>query len=387
MESEGQAEGDLRAILHELEDKYKETEENYMKWEGYGKEYEKLRSFLVEISKTTRRSYFVPFSEKGFIPGVLIHTNEILVLFGENWFVERSSSQAVDIVDRRVEYVNSCLKVLDKKRKELKNRLERVAKKSGEKIYNEEGLPIVEIREELNEDGSIANSEIFDNLGEDWLKEASDEIMRKFNIFSNTSEECEISTNNAGTPTKYDVNKDYSVSNVDKLDDIERIIDIMNELELNEDENEYSSDSEDSEDIENDYERTCRSISPVCPDNSSKTCKSSKKVTFSDDIVSLPDDNSDHENEDTFKEENIKPGPIIKDVVERPCTQSTEDVLDNLTSSLHRREIATEYYKLKQKFRAQIHSSDTNSHHSCIEDKNSSKKISRFKAAIMDRKI
>ena len=37
-----------------------------------------------------------------FIPGQLVHTNEILVLLGDNWFVDRSAKQAAEIVDRRV---------------------------------------------------------------------------------------------------------------------------------------------------------------------------------------------------------------------------------------------------------------------------------------------
>ena len=44
----------------------------------------------------------VPFGKKAFMPGQLIHTNEILVLLGDNWFAERSAKQAGDIVERRI---------------------------------------------------------------------------------------------------------------------------------------------------------------------------------------------------------------------------------------------------------------------------------------------
>ena len=36
------------------------------------------------------------------MPGQLVHTNEILVLLGDNYFVERSAYQAVEIVSRRL---------------------------------------------------------------------------------------------------------------------------------------------------------------------------------------------------------------------------------------------------------------------------------------------
>ena len=45
----------------------------------------------------------VPFGKFAFMPGKLVHTNEILVLLGDNWFVERSAKQAEDIAQRRIE--------------------------------------------------------------------------------------------------------------------------------------------------------------------------------------------------------------------------------------------------------------------------------------------
>ncbi len=37
------------------------------------------------------------------MPGKLVHTNEVLVMLGDNWFVDRSAVQAAEIVDRRME--------------------------------------------------------------------------------------------------------------------------------------------------------------------------------------------------------------------------------------------------------------------------------------------
>ena len=36
------------------------------------------------------------------MPGELIHTNEIMVLLGDNWFAERSATQAMEIAKRRL---------------------------------------------------------------------------------------------------------------------------------------------------------------------------------------------------------------------------------------------------------------------------------------------
>ncbi len=50
------------------------------------------------------------------MPGQLIHTNEILVLLGDNWFVERSAKQSCEIIARRLDGIE---KHLEKLRKEM----------------------------------------------------------------------------------------------------------------------------------------------------------------------------------------------------------------------------------------------------------------------------
>ncbi len=51
------------------------------------------------------------------MPGKIIHTNEILVLLGDNWFVERSAKQACELIDRRLSGIE---KHLEKLNQELK---------------------------------------------------------------------------------------------------------------------------------------------------------------------------------------------------------------------------------------------------------------------------
>jgi hypothetical protein len=57
----------------------------------------------------------VPFGKLAFIPGRIIHSNEILVLLGDNYFVERSCKQAMEIVNRRLKNIEENL---DKHQKE-----------------------------------------------------------------------------------------------------------------------------------------------------------------------------------------------------------------------------------------------------------------------------
>ena len=45
------------------------------------------------------------------MPGKLVHTNEVMVLLGDNWFAEMSAKQATGTVDRRV--AGRCMIVVD----------------------------------------------------------------------------------------------------------------------------------------------------------------------------------------------------------------------------------------------------------------------------------
>lgn len=44
----------------------------------------------------------VPFGPLAFMPGKLVHTNEVTALLGDNWFAKCSTKQAQKIVDHRM---------------------------------------------------------------------------------------------------------------------------------------------------------------------------------------------------------------------------------------------------------------------------------------------
>ncbi|CAG8648874.1 432_t:CDS:2, partial [Cetraspora pellucida] len=111
----------------------------------------------------------VPIGKLAFMPGKLVHTNEILAMLGDNWFAERSTKQAVDIVDRRLEMVRKTINDLET---QLENQKTKIGLTSDvlrfaniEKEINEEGLPIIEIQEtEENEVQSRIKKDEKDDL-------------------------------------------------------------------------------------------------------------------------------------------------------------------------------------------------------------------------------
>ena len=79
-------------------------------------EYSTLADRLETLSDLTQHKVMVPMTSKAFMPGKLVHTNEILVLLGDNWFVETSAKNAAAIARRRVK---GCEDILDNLQQEL----------------------------------------------------------------------------------------------------------------------------------------------------------------------------------------------------------------------------------------------------------------------------
>nr|KAG5713020.1 hypothetical protein BaRGS_021814 [Batillaria attramentaria] len=89
-------------------------------WEKFRSDYLALKERLRTLPDKITHDVMVPFGSLAFMPGQLVHTNEVLVLLGDNYFVERSARQAADIVSRR-------LKELDKNIESLKEQRELLA--------------------------------------------------------------------------------------------------------------------------------------------------------------------------------------------------------------------------------------------------------------------
>ncbi|KAJ3068319.1 uri1, prefoldin-like chaperone [Podochytrium sp. JEL0797] len=125
--------------------------------------YSTLDAFLIDAPQTTTRPHNIPVGPKAFMRGVLVHTNELKVSLGANYFVDRSAPQAREIVQRRRAYVQECI---DAQRAETANdslraafakdkdaALHRLVDPDGDEV-NEEGLKFIDIREEVDDQGN-----------------------------------------------------------------------------------------------------------------------------------------------------------------------------------------------------------------------------------------
>jgi unconventional prefoldin RPB5 interactor 1 len=79
-----------------------EVDQEISKWSQFQNDYRHLQTRLSTLPDRLTHECMVPFGKLAFIPGRIIHSNEILVLLGDNYFVERSCKQAIEIVNRRL---------------------------------------------------------------------------------------------------------------------------------------------------------------------------------------------------------------------------------------------------------------------------------------------
>ncbi|KAI4904466.1 hypothetical protein NFI96_015120 [Prochilodus magdalenae] len=113
------------------------------------KDYESLQERLETLPDKLSYDIMVPFGSLAFMPGKLVHTNELTVLLGDNWFAKCSAKQAHMLVEHRKKHVENKLDDLHKVMKNFQERagfteeLERMTSATGD---------FVDIREEVEEE-------------------------------------------------------------------------------------------------------------------------------------------------------------------------------------------------------------------------------------------
>uniref|UniRef100_UPI00398EA0F6 unconventional prefoldin RPB5 interactor 1 n=1 Tax=Pristiophorus japonicus TaxID=55135 RepID=UPI00398EA0F6 len=114
--------------------------------------YEALQGRLKTLPDKVSYDVMVPFGPLAFMPGQLIHTNEVTVLLGDNWFAKCSAKQAIGLVEHRKKHVQKALDDLHKVMNNFESKVEFI---DMEKLVDE-NEDVVEIHEEIqNEDLEI----------------------------------------------------------------------------------------------------------------------------------------------------------------------------------------------------------------------------------------
>ncbi|KAM7040347.1 unconventional prefoldin RPB5 interactor 1 [Acridotheres tristis] len=124
-------------------------QEKIQHWKKVESDYEALKERLQTLPDKLSYDIMVPFGPLAFMPGKLVHTNEITVLLGDNWFSKCSAKQAIELVEHRKKHVRKALDDLQKVMKNFESRaeftedLQKMSDAAGE---------YVDIREEIEDD-------------------------------------------------------------------------------------------------------------------------------------------------------------------------------------------------------------------------------------------
>lgn len=121
-------------------------------WKKVKKDYESLQERLITLPDKLSYDIMVPFGSLAFMPGKLVHTNELTVLLGDNWFAKCSAKQAETLVEHRKTHVKNKLDDLHKVMKNFQSRAGFT--EDLEKMTNANG-DFMDIREEVGEEEAV----------------------------------------------------------------------------------------------------------------------------------------------------------------------------------------------------------------------------------------
>jgi len=176
----------LAAFSQVRTSEYLTVEENCDKLNKFITDYEAVKSSLMSLSEKCKHPVMVPFGNVAFMSGSLVHTNDVLVLLGDNWFVEQSAKQTVDILNRRIV-------ALQTEAGKLKTRMQQIKTE----LSYAKGLA------EVSGD-TVEIVEPYDEQSEQKWKTQHDENVRRFRQEMKESETSDVNTLAATDGTDYE---------------------------------------------------------------------------------------------------------------------------------------------------------------------------------------
>ncbi|XP_075392987.1 unconventional prefoldin RPB5 interactor 1 isoform X1 [Tenrec ecaudatus] len=143
---------EVARLREEQEKVVTNCQEKIQHWKKVDNDYNALQERLSTLPDKLSYNIMVPFGPFAFMPGKLVHTNEVTVLLGDNWFAKCSAKQAVGLVEHRREHVRKTIGDLKKVMKNFESRVEFT--EDLQKMSDGAG-DIVDIREEIKSDSEF----------------------------------------------------------------------------------------------------------------------------------------------------------------------------------------------------------------------------------------
>lgn len=147
---------DLERHRQLLEDNVEKLRKSLRHWQAWEAEYESLKEEIRARHPPPTREQLIVIGDA--FEGVLVTKTEVEDILGIT--IPRSTEQVVNILDRRIDYVVQNVQTIQKQLDAAGNKLATTAIISSPDVRNEEGLPLMEIVEELDEEGNIISGTI-----------------------------------------------------------------------------------------------------------------------------------------------------------------------------------------------------------------------------------
>jgi unconventional prefoldin RPB5 interactor 1 len=146
---------DLERHRQLLENNIEKLQKSLRHWQTWEAEYEGLKEEILAADPSPNRQQLSNLASA--YEGDLVTQKEIVDILGPS---SRTATQVVALLDHRINYVEQNVKTVQKQLDAADQKLAAATIISTPDVRNEEGLPMTEIMEELDDDGNVISSHI-----------------------------------------------------------------------------------------------------------------------------------------------------------------------------------------------------------------------------------
>ncbi|EGD98160.1 hypothetical protein TESG_05546 [Trichophyton tonsurans CBS 112818] len=143
----------------ELEKQITNLQTSIYHWKIWNAEYDGLKEEILSLPENSSREHILEVGRN--FEGSQVTEKEVRALLGDGSsgpIVSRSPHQVARAIDRRIDYVLENIKTLERRATSLEDKLNALVMGQPDDGLNEEGLPITDIVETLDEDGNVISS-------------------------------------------------------------------------------------------------------------------------------------------------------------------------------------------------------------------------------------
>lgn len=144
---------DLERHRQLLEANVAKLRKSLQHWQTWSAEYEGLKEEILRTPSITSHEQLLSIGQ--VYEADLITQSDIDDIFGIKAGSPRDQSQIVNVIEKRIDYVTQNITTVEKQLQAAEEKFEKAAVIGRPEVRNEEGLPLMEIVEELDEDGNV----------------------------------------------------------------------------------------------------------------------------------------------------------------------------------------------------------------------------------------